>query len=231
MLKLFGLFALLIVVALIGAGTMYWSESLIQASLYRFSIYPKLLACVGTSCLICRLWPRVMAAIAVVSGAALAFSCVIYGPYLGEFQWSGSSQEYEDACAWVQANTPVDAVFLVPPSDERFRLLAQRAIVVNFKSVPQLSGELVEWRRRMETTLDLSDIRMLPRPFGKTQVAMSDRYSALPASRLAEIARRYGARYIFTPTRLDASLDANRVEMNGNAEWFLYDLQHGSEEH
>ena len=45
-------FCAMLLVALIGAGIWYFSESLIQLYLYRFSIFPKLLACIGAQ----RLW-------------------------------------------------------------------------------------------------------------------------------------------------------------------------------
>jgi hypothetical protein len=157
--------------------------------------------------------------------------CLRRGPYAGLYGVAVHNRSYDVACDWIRGNTPVDAVFLVTPNDEEFRVLAQRSIIVNFKAVPQLSGELIEWRRRMENVLELSDLRTLPRPHANTVRAIRDRFDALPADRLAATARRYGARYIFNDHRFDASWEPLRIDMNGNDEWFLYDLQHGSEGH
>jgi hypothetical protein len=48
-----------------------------------------------------------------------------------------------------KALTPVDAVVLVPPSFEAFRMEAGRAAYVDFKSHPYRADEVLEWRRRM----------------------------------------------------------------------------------
>ena len=52
--------------------------------------------------------------------------------------------EYLALCRWACDHTPIDAVFLVPPQETEFRYYARRAIVVNFKGVPQLAGELID---------------------------------------------------------------------------------------
>jgi hypothetical protein len=105
-------------------------------------------------------------------------------------------------CAWVRIETPVDALFLVPPDDERFRLAARRAIVVNYKGVPQLARELPQWRDRLESVLNLKDLRTLPRPMPETLSAMRQRYDELPAGMLIHAAQKWGARYIVATHRL-----------------------------
>src|SRR5438552_4768344 len=51
--RIFLLISILLVVALLGAGFWCVSESLVQMSLYRFSIYLQLFACIGASLLVC----------------------------------------------------------------------------------------------------------------------------------------------------------------------------------
>ncbi|HUS80964.1 MAG TPA: DUF6798 domain-containing protein, partial [Armatimonadota bacterium] len=52
-------------------------------------------------------------------------------------------------CAFARAATPPDAIFLTPPDLGGFRLLARRAIVVDFKAFPFSDEAIVQWRQRM----------------------------------------------------------------------------------
>ncbi|HYO08147.1 MAG TPA: DUF6798 domain-containing protein [Tepidisphaeraceae bacterium] len=226
-----GLFALMLVVALLGAGLTFVSETLVQASLYRFSIFPKLLACAAAALLITdvararsRHAPRAIVAAAAAIGAGIIAGCVHRGPYLGLFRVVHEEPAFVAACASVRARTPVDAVFVVPPNEQDFRLGAQRAVVVDFKGVPQLSAELSQWRDRLQAVLDLPDLRVLPRPFPATLRAIRDRYQKLPPEHLAAVARRYGARYLFLAHRLPEQWEPLRVDLDGNTSRFLYDL-------
>jgi hypothetical protein len=100
-------------------------------------------------------------------------------------------------CNWVRdsANTPRDALFIVPPQEQCFRLYAQRAVVVNFKAIPQLSGELPEWRERLEHVLG-GDVMRLEGQFDKTLKRVEEMYEKVPPSQLQSGARIYRARYV-----------------------------------
>jgi hypothetical protein len=111
---------------------------------------------------------------------------------------AGDPPEYQELAAWARDHTPKDAVFIVPPDQQSFRLHARRAIVVNYKNVPQLSAELPEWRDRLQNVLGLPDLMTLPKGMGKTLAGLRDRYAALPPAHLAQTARQYGATYIVT---------------------------------
>jgi hypothetical protein len=111
---------------------------------------------------------------------------------------AGDPPSYVELAAWARDHTPKDAVFLVPPEEQSFRLHARRAIVVNYKNVPQLSAELPEWRDRLQNVLDLPNLMTLPKGMGKTLAAIRDRYAALPPAHLAQTARQYGASYVVT---------------------------------
>ena len=113
------------------------------------------------------------------------------------------TRTYLAACDWIRYNTPADAVFLVPPNEQAFRLRAQRAIVVNFKCVPQLSGELPAWRERLGQML-MIDIRQLRTPFKETLDDIRNRYEHLPPAHYANVAQRYDARYVLVGHRLPA---------------------------
>jgi hypothetical protein len=72
----------------------------------------------------------------------------------------------------------------------------------------------------MQDVLDMPDLRQLPTPFPNTFAAMRDRYASQSPQRLAEVARKYGARYIVAGRQLDGF-----KLVFSNREWFLYDLQ------
>jgi hypothetical protein len=135
----------------------------------------------------------------------------------------GDDASYLALCDWTRDSTPTDAVFLVPPDEESFRLHARRAIVVNFKNVPQLSGELGEWRRRLQNVLDV-DVTTLPTPFHRTRDAIRARYADLSPEGLATAARRNGARYVVSVRPFDADDDGTLVFSTPDGKYFLYDL-------
>jgi len=74
---------------------------------------------------------------------------------------SGFSINETELYNWA-SHTKVDAVFLVPPDLNNFRLNAQRAIVVDWKSHPILSSELIAWYHRIETVSGIEKVSCLP---------------------------------------------------------------------
>jgi hypothetical protein len=285
--QVFLVFCGLLVVALLFAGVWYVSEPLVQMSLYRFSIYTKLLSCVGAAMYLYGESRRPVLAYLVLAVAALAFlgrwllasrmpsfivlnidtlvlllllllCCAMYELVAGmrprkaaallaipavlalvsvihsrlghhhllglrtTFE-PGDPRGYRDVCEFAREQTPIEAMFLVPPNEEEFRVTARRAIVVNFKGVPQLSGELGEWRDRLCRVLDLPNLDVLPRRrFDRTMEAISRRYDELPADHLIDVARHYGARYIVTTRELAFAPPARHVFESGR--FHLYDL-------
>ena len=223
---------LLLLVALFGAGVWYVSETLVQLSLWRFSVHAKLLTCAMAAVWITSVMRRrarllsATATLAGVAGAAFIAICLARGPYLGLFRIPEDDADYLAACDWVRENTPADAIFLVPPDEQAFRLRAQRAIVVNYKCVPQLSGELGAWRERLNAIL-AADIRTLPRPFERTLAEMRAIYDRRPPEHLAKVAQDYEARYLLVGRLLGDAWESRRVaDMNARVtkQYFLYDL-------
>ena len=138
----------------------------------------------------------------------------------------GDNEGYVELARWAGRHTPKDALFLVPPDEESFRVHARRAIVINFKGVPQLSAELSEWRDRLCWVLD-TDTRgllALPRPMGRTLQAIRARYDGLPAEYHFGTARHFGARYVVLTSRSNVPADARLVRSDSNGRYFLYDL-------
>jgi hypothetical protein len=213
----------LILVALVGAGIWYWSETLVQMSLYRFSIYVQLLGCCAAA-----IWIRSMtrkrelATLSPIACAAIAMVCAVRGPFFGVFQMPRDDADYVAMCRWVATETPIDALFLVPPDEESMRLVGRRAIVVNYKAVPQLSAELVQWRQRMCDVLAMDDLTQLPHGYSHTLPAIRERYDQLTADQLAAIAQKYQARYVIASHSLP-TLGAMQIHAAGR--YMLYDLQ------
>lgn len=65
------------------------------------------------------------------------------------YTWDDLEGADADVSAWAEANTPEDSLWITPPDFENFRLLARRAIVVDYTSIPFGDGALREWRKRM----------------------------------------------------------------------------------
>src|SRR3982751_292351 len=97
---------------------------------------------------------------------------------------------YREVCVWARDHTPVDAIFLVPPNEQFFRFHARRAIVVNFKNVPQLSSEMREWQQRLEIVIG-QPLTKLPRRFDQAHNAIAAYYDAQPREELVGCALRY----------------------------------------
>ncbi len=90
--------------------------------------------------------------------------------------------------SWARTTTDPDALFLIPPDMDDFRLASRRAVVVDWKSTPFAPDELEEWYRR----LDAVSGGLQPR----TAVQAAADYANLSPTRLAGIARAYGVQYV-----------------------------------
>jgi hypothetical protein len=277
-------------VAFVFAGVWFISEPLVQASLFRFSIYPKLLTCIGAAIFFtghsrrpaltyaCALCAVVIALVlwgwrpapALVTGnyptlARLLMMCLFLplfeladgsnryfasAPRLSvitQWFWAISmsvivteawlhgtlglsvllgadiTPDYRAVCDFARTNTPSDAIFLVPPDEQEFRLVARRAIVINFKGVAQLSSELGEWRDRLCHILDVPSLDVLPHRFDLVFDDLARRYAALPPEHLSTVAGQYNARYVVA-SRIEDFAVPNRLVFTSGI-YHLYDLR------
>ena len=85
-----------------------------------------------------------------------------------------------------RAQLPEDALVVVPPLAGRFRLVAERSILVDFKVFPH-HADIGEWRRRMTDCHGATEKAGFP-----AALEMDLRYRQMADSRLFELARRYG---------------------------------------
>jgi hypothetical protein len=228
--RIVDLIVLLLVIAFFGAGIWYVSETLVQLSLWRFSVFVKLLTCAAAAMWIVatsRRHERLITTVSSVLGVALIAACIVRGPYLGFLHIADDDRNYYAACDWIRDHAPQDAIFLVPPDEQAFRLHAQRAIVVNFKCIPQLSGELPEWHRRLRDVVGSSALHQLPDDYDRKLKAIRLAYDSQSPAHLAKVAQHYNARYLLVAHRLDDAWESRRVAAMDDATtaYFLYDLQ------
>lgn len=96
------------------------------------------------------------------------------------------SPDVDDVARYVRTDTAPDSVFLIPPYAEDFRLRAERAVVVDFKSFSFLASAVEEWRERIGAVSG-----GFPLPDGLTTGWLS-----LSTERLEAVACRYDATHI-----------------------------------
>jgi hypothetical protein len=266
--------AALILIAIIGAGIWDLSESLVQMSLYRFTIYLQLFACIATALLVeqtkremfttstlallsalllvvvafiskspiiaSRQVPIIILAVAFALLAAwrvlprainLILACLLLVTAIATPKASGvirwvqqDDSDYLEVCDWARTHTPIEAIFLTPPNETEMRLRGQRAIIVNYKCVPQLSSGLKQWRDRLQDVLDLPSLLVLPRGMLNTENAIAQRYSSLAGEHLVKVAKQYGARYVVATHRLGNLPDLAMVYPSSTGRYLVYDL-------
>lgn len=57
--------------------------------------------------------------------------------------------DWQQACQWIRAETPTDALILTPRESCAFKWLAERAEYVCYKDCPQDAAGILEWNRRL----------------------------------------------------------------------------------
>lgn len=92
----------------------------------------------------------------------------------------------QELYAWARSKPP-DTLFVVPPMLQDFRVQSRRAVVVDWKSVPGLPLELLEWHRRLQDETGLDQVR--------SPTAAEAGYRAMSAERAYTLVARYGAAY------------------------------------
>ena len=98
---------------------------------------------------------------------------------------SAMRADWRDACRWVAANTPADALFHTPDEAEAFKWFAQRGEFVNRKDCPQDAASIVEWNDRLrqitkwseasfagDQTYSAGELRELVRQFPSVRYAI-----------------------------------------------------------
>ncbi len=102
---------------------------------------------------------------------------------------------------FAREHTPEDAFFVVPPNMGAFRVMARRALLVNFKTFPFDDREMVSWRERIEDCYGPVSSAGIGAAF-----EMDETYKRIEDERLRHLGAVYGVDhavlYVETATRL-----------------------------
>jgi hypothetical protein len=108
------------------------------------------------------------------------------------------NKELTDLSDYARKNTPPDAIFLVDPDMGIFRLAAERALIVDWKSFPLNDVAMVEWQQRM------FDCYGVPTRMGfAARDEMSNKYERISDIKLMSLHLKYGLNYavLHRPTK------------------------------
>jgi hypothetical protein len=117
-----------------------------------------------------------------------------------------------ELAAFAKAWSPEEAIFLTPPSWGQFRILAQRAIVVDFKAFPFSDVSMKAWHQRLVDCYGESrgtGFHALP--------GLEANYRSIQDSKLGELRQRYGADfavlYLETPSQYPVVFENSDYKM------------------
>jgi hypothetical protein len=155
----------------------------------------------------------------ILASGILLFVVIIdrnWLPVTPVFTLSGQQDEKVITARAVAQVTPKDALFVVPPQFGLLRIHGQRALVVDFKSIPFQDAAMLEWRERMRVVYGEVEGGGF-----KAARAFDKAYRRITDTHLLALASRYGAThallYMDTPSQL--------VEVYANEIYKIVQLQ------
>jgi hypothetical protein len=110
---------------------------------------------------------------------------------------------------WVKRNAPDEAIFAVPPSWKDFRLIAERPMVVDYRSIPRYAPDRKEWLERIRA------LTLVERP-GPDSSELDTAFGEMDCERAQAIRDSYGASFAILPR--DNELSCGRLAYVD--EWF-----------
>ena len=120
---------------------------------------------------------------------------------------------------WCRAKTDRADVFIIPPLLEEFRLQAQRAVVIDWKCMPILPKDTVEWYRRLVDECGTE--------FDSLHQAQAG-YCGMDAERAGRLASRYRAQYVIIEQACHTGDLSGLSCLYHNSAYAVYDLQGGT---
>jgi hypothetical protein len=106
------------------------------------------------------------------------------------YTWDDLQGPDTDIARWARSHTPSNATWLTPPDFESFRLIAERAIVADFTSIPFNDLAIREWNARMTALYGA-----VPGGGFAALRAMDQHYRNLKAAELRDVGRQFGAEF------------------------------------
>jgi hypothetical protein len=151
----------------------------------RFGQFAAVASRFGTS-----IWPRSARGRLIAFGAAAVLYCGI-GALRSGLEHSNLLAETRPCDAsqyrFMREHTAKDALFLTPPNDEYARYCGERAIVVDWKSIPPMPGEILDWYQRLKDVTGKDRI---------DSAADLNGYDELDAARVTQLKTRYGITHV-----------------------------------
>jgi hypothetical protein len=129
---------------------------------------------------------------------------------------SGFAADEVQMYDWIRANTSKDAVFVTPPDLERFRVMAHRATVVDWKSHPYDPVGVVEWFERLVAVTGKMEIR--------NKFDAESAYNGIDAARVERLKQRYGIEYAVVPSRTRQSSLQRYPKVYSNQTYSVLDV-------
>ncbi len=149
----------------------------------------------GVLVLVLDRWPDRRWVLPIALLIAVGFATAAWRDPLSRPPPAGTAGLYD----WIGAETAADALFVVPPGLQSFRLYTRRPIVVDFKTFPaSTTAAIAEWRRRLELVSGADDAALAAR--GWDGLLLWERaYASADGARIAGLLDETGADYFVWP--------------------------------
>ena len=123
--------------------------------------------------------------------------------------------EFEEMSEWISKNTPQESLFITPPLEYGFALMAKRPQLVTYKCVP-VNEKIIVWKERMEA---INGGKFIQNGKSWMYVQLKENYPKLTKNEILKLKEKYGATYLLTT----ADLDGFQV-VHKNLKYILYQI-------
>jgi len=127
--------------------------------------------------------------------------------------------ENDDLYKWIRENTQENAIFIIPPTMEDFRLRANRAVIVDWKAFPFKDSAIIEWRDRINDITNNKQNFKRYRGFN-TYSQLNNDYLSLNNSYILYLKEKYNAEYLV----MMKEKQLNFTEIFNNSQFKLYHI-------
>ena len=175
----------------------------------------------------------VMLSILAVISAALLLDQAIHGRCNRFVEKMGRSNhfrtsmvspnpEFQELCEWISGNTSPRSVFLVPPAEEGFRIIAERACVIDWRSMTFTNQTIQEWFERITDVCGLGlngrglldNLHAFRRSVRHPGTFLTEQYRSLREPYVNELQKKYHFDYMVAPVEMPLTFPV--VYRNGN---------------